>query len=447
MKDEIVEAILAIPHRDGDRLPSVRRLMFELQAASATVQRALHELVRCGKIYSVPGKGCFWGAKRILKIAEAKSCNDLEDRFQEDIRAGFFSLNGPLPSQKELAARYQVSAFRIRGFLKSLRSEGILEREGLGKYFFPKWERNVPKAEILLVTRATPWGNFTPASEREMDFIKFVYRTVAEKNLKLRLLGFDESSERFVDRNGHVRELSDYPEAVGIILSTMLMGKPSSILEKLSQVKFPVSVWWEHPAEWLLMAQLKRGGWAFFNSCFGKNPGIAVGRYLLRKGYRRVVYISPYHASSWSKDRLKGLEDVGLEVFARVDSEYASPWDFRRIASQEGPMESVDLRAKAHEKQILQKLLGDLPKDSVWVPVNDEVAGLLKELEEDGEIGEIPYMVGFDNSVESYLLRLDSFDFNTESLVEQMFYHLEVGKNDPFASGKLREISGKVVEK
>ena len=56
-------------------------------------------------------------------------------------------------------------------------------------------------------------------------------------------------------------------------------------------------------------------------------------------------------------------------------------------------------------------------------------------------------MVGFDNSVESYLLRLDSFDFNTEVLAAQMFYHLELGKNDPFKSPHLREISGKIVEK
>ena len=71
----------------------------------------------------------------------------------------------------------------------------------------------------------------------------------------------------------------------------------------------------------------------------------------------------------------------------------------------------------------------------------------MRELEEENVIGKIPYMVAFDNSIESYLLRLDSFDFNTEILVEQMFYHLELGKNDPFQGNGFREISGKVVEK
>ena len=99
------------------------------------------------------------------------------------------------------------------------------------------------------------------------------------------------------------------------------------------------------------------------------------------------------------------------------------------------------------QKGILKKLLKDAPTQIPWVTVNDEVAGLLRELEEEGTLKEIPYLVGFDNSAESYLLRLDSFDCNTEKLVEQMFYHLDLGKKDPFHNGLLREIPGKVVEK
>lgn len=59
MKDEIVKALLQSVHADGDRLPSVRDLMKSLDAASATVQRALRELSKHRIIYTVPGKGCF----------------------------------------------------------------------------------------------------------------------------------------------------------------------------------------------------------------------------------------------------------------------------------------------------------------------------------------------------------------------------------------------------
>jgi DNA-binding LacI/PurR family transcriptional regulator len=225
------------------------------------------------------------------------------------------------------------------------------------------------------------------------------------------------------------------------------MSKPFRILSQLQSVKFPISIWWEHAASDLPASFLKKEDWAFFNSTFGKNPAKTVGKYLLQKGIQKVLYVSPYHASSWSKDSQKGLEESGLEVISRVDAKYASPWDFRQLELENGPKHTIDLRAKNHEKNILRELVQGVSEVDAWVTVNDETAALLLELEEEGAISHIPYMVGFDNSVDSYLLRLDSFEFNTEVLVSQMFYHLELGKNDPFKSHRIREISGKVVEK
>ncbi len=448
MKDEIVKALLQSVHADGDRLPSVRALMKSLNAASVTVQRALHELSTHRIIHTVPGKGCFWGTPtaKILPVQNTRN-DSLSEKFQADIRAGIFSLQEPLPSQKELASRYRVSTFRMRQFLQNKLSEGMLIREGKGRYFFPRQKERSTESEILLITRCTSWGEFSPASEREMDFIKSAYQTGAKKRFKLRLLGFDESSERFIDRNGNVKQLSDYPNVIGIILSTMLMGNPNRILSRLKPISVPISIWWEHPQSMLSKSFLKRENWAFFNSTFGKNPGIFLGRFLLKKGFTKAAYISPYHASSWSRDRLQGLKESGLEIHTFTDCEFASPWDFRNIASKSGPKFSIELRAKLGEKKILKKIIQSIGNENVWIPANDEIAGLLRELEEEGSIKKIPYLVTFDNSIESYLLRLDSFDFNTEILVEQMFYHLELGKNDPFQGKGFREVSGKVVEK
>ncbi len=448
MKDEIVKALLQSVHADGDRLPSVRALMKSLNVASATVQRALHELSKHRIIHTVPGKGCFWGSptEKILSIQNTRN-DSLSEKFQADIRAGIFSFQEPLPSQKELSFRYRVSTFRMRRFLQEKLEEGLLVREGKGRYFFPKQKERSADSEILLVTRSSSWGEFYPASEREMDFIRYAYQTGAKKRCKLKLLGFDEFSGKFIDRNGNVKELADFPNVIGIILSTMLMENPNQILSRFKPISVPISIWWEHPLESLSKNFLNRENWAFFNSTFGKNPGIFLGRFLLKKGFKKAAYISPYHASSWSRDRLQGLRESGLEIHAFTDSEFASPWDFRNIASKNGPKFSIELRAKLGEKTILKKIIQSIENENVWIPANDEIAGLLRELEEEGAIQKIPYLVAFDNSIESYLLRLDSFDFNTEILVEQMFYHLELGKNDPFQGNGFREISGKVVEK
>lgn len=448
MKETVIEAILAIPHADGEKMPSVRELMKSLNVASGTVQKALATLRKRGLLRSFPGKGSFWGTP-------PQTDNSIEhpfkgkipwERFLNDFLSGNLLAEGRLPSQKELASRYGISPYVVRKILTKAQQEGLLERKGK-KGFQTSRHSPIREAEVLFITRSTPWGAFHPASEREMDFLRFAYRYSAEKKFKLRLLGFDETAERFVDRNGSVRKLSEFSDAVGIILSTLLIDKPFKALNALRQFPHPISIWWEHPTSILDSSFLSKDGWTFFNSSFGKNPGKVVGRHLLKKGFHSAVYFSPYHASSWSQDRLRGLEEIGLNVFSRVDAKFASPWDFRHIASLDGPKFSVEFRARKHEKKVLRKLLKDVPFDIPWVTANDEVAGLLRELEEERAISPMPYTVGFDNSAESYLLRLDSFDCDTENLVRQMFAHLEWGKNDPLPQGVLRQISGKVVEK
>ena len=448
MKDEIVKSLLEMPHQDGDRLPSIRILMQTMRAASGTVQNAIALLKAQGLVYSDPGRGTFWGQRQRVKIEvpNPDGRQTLWEKFQSDLRSGVFSSNMPLPSKKELADRYGVSPYLLERCLRDACARGFLVREGKRRYTFPKQGKK-SESEILFITRSTSWGAFHPVSEREMDFLRCAYRLGAEKHYQLRLLGFDEKSGRFVDRNGCVHSLSDFPRAVGAMVSTLLVQKPLKLLNALISAVFPISVWWEHPHSDLDGTFLKKAGWMFFNSAFGKNPGIVVGKHLLQKGFSRAVYISPYHASSWSMDRLQGLKECGLDMVPCIDERHASPWDFRCLASQKGPKFSVDIRARKIEKGILKKLLKDAPTQIPWVTVNDEVAGLLRELEEEGALKEIPYLVGFDNSAESYLLRLDSFDCNTEKLVEQMFYHLELGKKDPFHNGLLREIPGKVVEK
>ena len=109
MKNTVIEALLNSPHADGDKLPSVRQLMQYLHTASGTVQSALRELANRGFIYTDPGKGCFWGKRKAVELPPLKPSaqNELSEKFFADVRSGYFSLQGALPSQKELALRYR----------------------------------------------------------------------------------------------------------------------------------------------------------------------------------------------------------------------------------------------------------------------------------------------------------------------------------------------------
>lgn len=454
MRKNIVQSLLNSPHKDGDRLPSVRALMVSFAASSATVQAALKELEKEKHIYCVQGKGNFWGIepeKVVLPTARESVEERLERLFKEDFEKGFISPQKPLPLVKELQLRYQISPQMLRHFLMNKVRLGVLQKEGR-KFSFVK--SVVPKAkvsltELLFVTRCDVLGSFATASEREMDFLRLVYRRAGSSRYRLILLGYDEASGKLLDRNGRICKLSDFPNAVGALVSTLLVQKPLELMQKFSRLSIPVSIWWEHPASVLPSAYLNNEKWFFFNSSFGTQPGTEVGKFLLRYGVQSVVYFSPYHNSSWSKDRLLGLEQVGIKVHASVDAEKASPWDFKVSAKQFVEKYAVDAYAHELTKIKMIELVKQVPvnlQGVPWVCVNDEAATILAECAEEGACTLPNLIIGFDNSAESYLFRLPSYEFNTENLVEQMFYAVECPSNF-LGTRKILQIRGSVVEK
>lgn len=452
MKKRIVKALLDTDHKDGDRLPSVRTIISTYNVSSGTVQAALKDLAKQSKIYRIQGKGCFWGNEPVLnEVPEIKQTitEKLASNFFNDFERGILKPNQALPQGKELAARYNVSQNTLRKFLTKKVEDGLLTKNGRNYFFSRKEvsERKPPISELIFVTRCNNWGGFTAASEREMDFLRLVYKTAGANQYKLILLGINESTGQLIDRNGNICKLADYPNAIGAILSTLLVQNVQSMLYFFASVRYPVAVWWEQPESNAPKSYLKKENWIFFNSTFGKKPGVEMGKFLKKHGMSEVNYISPYHNSSWSQDRLTGLMEAGLKVHAYVDNEFASPWDYKEIARKTVEKNYVESYARSLVKQKLETLVQkaeDNNSSLLNVCVNDEVADLIIEMKENSN--KVPRLIGFDNSMESYLLRLPSFDFNTEALVEHMFYYIE----NPAGFGhtkKIHHILGNVVEK
>jgi hypothetical protein len=146
-------------------------------------------------------------------------------------------------------------------------------------------------------------------------------------------------------------------------------------------------------------------------------------------------------------DRLQGLRDSGLSVIDYTDSEFASPWDYKQIARSKVEKFSVEVYARELLKQKMISLMTN--KDYEQMPivcVNDDVASTLLEMQEEGRIEKLGPIYAFDNSAESYMLRLPSYDFNTQALVDHMFYSIE--NPDAFTgTKKVQQILGSVIEK
>lgn len=462
MKQRIIKAILDMKLKDGDRLPSVRSLIKTFEASSGTVQSALAELEAQQKICKIQGKGCFWGkfplSNQVPVVHETIS-EKLSKDFDRDFAQGYLKPSKPLPQSKELAARYNVSQGTLRKFLEEKVARNTLKKEGRHYYFYTPSRKNydAPLSELIFVTRCNSWGGFNAESEREMDFLRLIYKTAGQKHYKLTLFGINDATGELIDRNGKPCKLSEHPNAVGAILSTLLVQKYMPLLRFFAEVDFPVAVWWEHPIGDVPKSFLRKDNWTFFNSTFGSNPGKEIGRYLQRMGVTEINYFSPYHGSSWSKDRLTGLEESGLCVHPYVDAEFASPWDYKQIARKKVGKHAVEIMARSLEIEKIMSLAqkaSDAEKRDYgvpWVCVNDEVASIFVEMAEEKKVtlpspvlG--PTLVGFDNSMESYLLRIPSYDFNTEALVEQMFYYLESPAAFDYKK-KIHHILGNVVEK
>ena len=441
--------MLDLKKKGGQKLPSVRLLIQMFRTSSATVQHVLKQLETEKQIVKIQGKGCFFGETYPLeKIPIKKSTQEIiEENFRTDFQKGFFKNNQSLLSIKEFAARYNVSENNIKKFLTKKTEENFVKKEGRSFYL------NIPKAknetyvfsEILFVTRCNSLGGFSAESERELEFLRHVYKKAGSSRYKLTLLGIDESKNKLIDRNGKPHTLRDFPHVVGAIISTLLVLNPVPCLNLFESVKYPISVWWEHPLNAIPKTLLNKSNWHFFNSTFGESSGTELGLFLRSRNNTRISYISPYHNSSWSKDRLAGLKKSGLEVVAFTDNEMASPYDFKQLARSFSKKEQTEIVARNLLKQKLKKLVRDLNTEYPLVCVNDASASALLELQEENEIKLPSYLISFDNSLESYLLRLDSFDFNTETLVEQMFSAL----NNPqiFKEKEINEIRGKVEEK
>ena len=75
--------------REGDPLPSVRKLSMELSANPNTVQRAYAELERQGFIYSVKGRGNFVRSSSSLKeVRYRELLGELEELLEKEASGG-----------------------------------------------------------------------------------------------------------------------------------------------------------------------------------------------------------------------------------------------------------------------------------------------------------------------------------------------------------------------
>jgi DNA-binding transcriptional regulator YhcF (GntR family) len=461
------------------RMPSVREAARECGVSTRTVQVAVGQLKSQGLLQSKPGGG-LWRAGAVPSRQPPislirKGWESWCVRLQDALRSGEFR-NHTLPPVKDLSIRWNVSAPTLRKALLELVRNGTLARHGnIWRLASAPRSGTAPWLHEVLLVAAVHEGKLRMETHREIEFFRCAEEECRARNLRLRLVGYEEEAQRFVPA-----EPAPDNKTVGVLFSTWHLQNARKCLNKVLAWGVPVSTWIESSelAKRIgVFAQRKNLAW--FSVGYGPGPGRDVGRFLKERGHRRIAYISPFHASTWSVDRLQGLSSILPLVEPFVCTDFANSWSFRdRVEA--GPLGQKNVNAllpkelrrmrvagaalplaQWHENtyelardmdilQVMQPLLRQVlarPDLTAWVFANDLCAVLAQGLLQETGLQPAPEQIAFDNSSAAFLYGIDSYEFNTQGMVQSMIHHLLAPRNPLYNQGEILHPRGHVVKR
>lgn len=437
--EDVKKSIATAGFNEGDKMPSVRKMAVQLGLSTATVHKAYRELSDEGFIKSYQGKGCFWGGLPVtMSVSRSDTNFVVETLFAKDLESGYLNAFERIPSIKELSIRYKVSPYSVKKFLNTQVARGVLRQVG-AKYYFDE-ERPVGFFNyIIFVHRSDENGHFKIDAERESEVFRKMSQYAANQKIAVHFVGYHEASDTLFSADGHPFIPRDDAHCLGAFLSTWLVFNPSNLFAHFAKITSPISVWWEYAPDEVPKTTQNRKKWAFFNVAFGKEAGVIAAQHLKTKNLKKVHYVSPFHRSFWSKARLEGLENSGIEVLPLVNDYLASPFDVQPEAEKEG------IDSQTFLMTMMGNLLANATLDS-FVCSNDWVATTLLDYYKSKGLPR-PYVLGFDDTIESYKYVFDSVAFNVETMVKEALYHITSPSIYANFRRQMQTPLGKVVEK
>ncbi|MFP4015333.1 MAG: GntR family transcriptional regulator, partial [Chitinispirillaceae bacterium] len=470
-----LEFITKSVNEEGQKkLPSIRTISRRCGVSAVTVTRAIGQLKEEGMIVSVWGKGLFT-ADSLPHRGTLHSDLESEKRdykynrilreLKKDITDGKYPTSFPLPAKKQLARGYNVSYPTINKVLSLLVKDGILKRSGSKFLFFTN--RTVHRQRIMVIALGFSAEAIKIQTEREKTFYRSLSAAALNMSVDLEIISYNDYLEtpRFFLPDGHTLETFIKKQKIcGIILSSYHMNDSAQCLQKLICTGVPVSVWIEDRRILQSVSRYKPkySRLTFFDSSYSSIPGRDVGKYLISKGHREIAYISPFHGSPWSQNRLEGLLKAGTstqiswKVHPCVETKYSNDYAFMEQVFKRTPFEK-DFSAAANITNKIQPFLSgrmdamrydyeklrrddlifscckplldkaaSVPTITAWVCANDLIACLIADYWDYTSVPfeKRPALVGFDNTFESLEKKISSYEFNTAGEVQSMLTHL-----------------------
>ncbi|MBD3244119.1 MAG: GntR family transcriptional regulator [Chitinivibrionales bacterium] len=452
-------------YRSGGRprLPTVRELARTGRFSTRTVVKALQGLRRDGYVHVRQRAGI-----RILEaprtpppelpafaekpVRRRRRWEQLRDMLLAAMLGGEFPAGSALPTVKELCHRYGVGFVTVKKALQELAATGKLVAHGRGYRVFGGTPP-VDRAALVFVGRDDDLASLQTSTPSSLAFWQATEDACERRNLDLVWTTADDILlSRGARRGGSVHRsragavlgyvvwsLGFQIPKLELLLQTFLAeGKPVSVIDEgfaagsLTRAS-------QHPLCQVI--------------AFGFNPacGETVGNYLLSIGHRRVACLQVSASVNYCVARASGVHrayctaglpdgvlrlTVSDEKFARFDRGVSERMSaiHRSLGTYEdpGPGHVPNLHLWVWGKQMRKGLIPlfdrALADETVtaWVTMNDPGGfAALDYLRFRGvRVPQDISVISFDNSLESFGLRLTSYSFNMPAVVGAVFEHI-----------------------
>ncbi len=466
------------------RLPTVAALAARAGVAKNTMLRAVRSLVAEGELSAKPGVGLRPRDREQEGLVACPGGGVSQPaarcRWQRTVRAVRQDIHsdalgvGALPAPAALAQRYGVSLPTFRRVLAALVSERLLVvRRGRYARAYPAAP---PHATILLLARGELRGDragseavLSPISARTVENLRALEQYCARTGVRLQHVPcyFQRSAVHAGYGPSELERLLRDRAVVGALIwvTALTEGAVVHLVQRLRARALPVAVLDEVATLRDSSALAGLPGVSSFSLACRSVDGLAVGRYLLQLGHRRVACLTGWPEQGWSRNRLAGvrqaydeagfgravsvfaageLEDVTHEqrvlgsvrdVMGRALSSQIRHPDGKRAVVGGTPPLFDDLRVAVHRALLRRRLQPAVRRAAAdtgitaWVGVNDAVALEALDQLRFQQVG-VPRnvsLVGFDNTMEGAYRGLTSYDFNGPALVRAMVDHVVSG--------------------
>ncbi len=459
------------------RLPTAAELARRFSVSTNTVLKAVDLFVSRGVLVARRGAGIHLAVDQVPPLAdipphtpspgERTRWQRLANRLRGDIADARYTPGDPLPSHKELAARYGVCHRTLRRALGELFADGTLEEFGRSCRVPALGTAAQRGKRVVLITRGDSFGDPQMLSARSREHLRLLEAECVRAGVRLQL-----STCHYIglDLVGHdkIAAMLSSPSTVdnilGFIVWTMGINRHFfvDLLVLLASSRKPIAVLDEGAA--IRLPQVPgRERIRLFQMALCGDDGRVVGEYLLKLGHRRVAFVTYDPASPFAAARITGLRQAfadaghpgGVSVwdagrFPAPKRAYDTVENFLQLLERilpgfHGmPQEAFSVRERVpvwfanqlarapqlhHRREQLFAMLDAFAAHqghTAWVGENDTAClACLDYLRLNGLAApEHVSVVGFDDSFEAFLSRLTSYNFNGAAYMRAMLSHV-----------------------